>query len=404
MNTYLVGGAVRDRLLGKPVSERDWLITGSSGDELIGLGFKPVGRDFRVFLHPKTKEEYALPRGAGGVGDERESVEQDLRLRDLTVNAIAIAADGEIIDPLSGRQDIEARILRHTPGFSQDPMRILRLARLAARLADSGFTIAPETTALARQMVVNQALAEYSPERVWREIEKALGESRPTVFFELLRSLDALKPLLPELDRLFGVPQPEKHHPEIDTGVHSLLSLERACELSEDPRVRLAALLHDVGKGTTPKEEWPRHIGHENRGAHIVEALCRRLQVPGRYRELAVSTARFHTDCHRAWELKPATLLKKLKQLDALRRPERMELLLFACASDLRGRPGYEQHPYPQAVFFQRVLHAANRVNGSAMVQPNEDGRQTGKRIDQARIQLIGEVRQQWESDRLAAS
>ncbi|MCB1750730.1 MAG: multifunctional CCA addition/repair protein [Gammaproteobacteria bacterium] len=398
MNTYLVGGAVRNRLLGQPVTERDWLVTGSSGDALVQLGFKPVGRDFRVFLHPKTKEEYALPRGEGIAADERELVERDLRLRDLTVNAIAIAADGEIIDPLSGVQDIEARILRHTPGFSQDPMRILRLARLAARLADSGFKIASETTALARRMVADRALAEYSPERVWREIEKALGESQPWIFFEQLRTLSALKPLLPELDRLFGVPQPEAHHPEIDTGIHSLLSLERACELSGNPQVRLAALLHDLGKGTTPREQWPRHIGHELRGARMVEALCRRLRIPNRYLELAVTTARFHTDCHRAWALKPSTVLKRLIKMDAFRRPGRMELLLLACAADLRGRPGFEQMPYPQAEFFRRALCAANQVRGTSSVRPEENGVQTGKRINRARERLIAEVRRQWKS------
>lgn len=397
MNTYLVGGAVRDSLLGQPATERDWLVTGITGDALAELGFKPVGKDFRVFLHPTTKEEYALPRGETKVGDTRDIVEQDLRLRDLTVNAIAIAADGEIIDPLSGRRDIEARVLRHTPGFSQDPVRILRLARLAARLADRGFRIAPETVALVREMTANQALAGFRPERVWSEIEKALGEARPWLFFDELRTLGALKEILPELDRLFGVPQPEEHHPEIDTGVHTLLSLERACELSGDPHVRLAALLHDVGKGTTPRDQWPRHIGHERRGARMVEALCRRLRAPNRCLELAVSTARFHTDCHRAWQLKSATLLKKLKQLDALRRPERMKLLLLACAADLRGRPGYEQALYPQADFFQRVLQSARQVNGSMVARQDEDGIEIGKRIDRARIQRIEEIRREWK-------
>ena len=398
MNTYLVGGAVRDRMLGQPSTERDWLVTGITGDALVGLGFKPVGRDFRVFLHPQTKEEYALPRGAGIDGNERALVEQDLRLRDLTINAIAIAADGEIIDPLFGLQDIEARMLRHTPGFGQDPIRILRLARLAARLADSGFRIAPETLALSRQMAADQALADFRPERVWREIDNALGEPRPWLFFEQLRNLEALNAVLPELDRLFGVPQPEKYHPEIDTGVHSLLSLERACELSSDPRVRLAALLHDVGKGTTPREQWPRHIGHEIRGARLIDALGRRLRMPKRYLELAVFTARFHTDFHRAWELKSATLLKKLTSLDALRRPERMELVLLACEADLTGRPGYEQAPYPQAEFFRRVLHAICEVRGEDETRPDEDGEQTGQRIARARIKQIDAVRRQWTS------
>jgi len=398
MNTYLVGGAVRDRLLGRQVTERDWLVTCTTGEALTGLGFKPVGRDFRVFLHPRTKEEYALPRGEGKNCEERELVEQDLRLRDLTVNALAIAANGEIIDPLSGLKDLEARVLRHTPGFRQDPLRILRLARLAARLADNGFCVAPETAALVQEMVADGALADSPPERVWGEIEKALRESRPRLFFEQLRTFRALKTVLPELDCLFGVPQPEKHHPEIDTGVHSMLSLERACELSTDPQVRLAALLHDVGKGTTPSDEWPRHIGHEMRGARLVEALCRRLRIPNRHLELAVSMARFHTDCHRAWEFNPPTLLKKLKQMDAFRRPERLQLLLLACAADLRGRPGYEQQPYPQANYFRQVLKAAGQVDGATVARPEVDGKQAGIRIDQARIQRIGEVRREWVS------
>jgi len=404
MNTYLVGGAVRDRLLKRPVSERDWLVTGISCDALIKLGYKPVGRDFQVFLHPETKEEYALPRGEQASHNEREQVEQDLRLRDLTVNAIAIAADGEIIDPLSGLQDIEARLLRHTAGFSQDPVRILRLARLAARLADAGFRIAPETQLLVRAMVANQALAAAHPERVWSEIEKALRAPRPWLFFDALRALHALKPLLPELDALFGVPQPKLHHPEIDTGVHSLLSLERACELSVDPQVRLAALLHDVGKGSTPREQWPRHIGHEKRGARMVETLCRRLRMPNQYRELAVSTARFHTDCHRALELKPETLLKKLKQLDALRRPERLEQLLLACTGDLRGRPGHEQQPYPQADLLRRALQVASQVDGNSVARPEENGKQTGVRIDRARILRIAEVKRNWQWDTQADS
>ncbi|MCB1831445.1 MAG: multifunctional CCA addition/repair protein [Gammaproteobacteria bacterium] len=396
MNTYLVGGAVRDMLLGQPVTERDWLVTGTTGDTLAELGFKPVGKDFRVFLHPVSKEEYALPRGTTNLGNTRDIVKQDLLLRDLTVNAIAIAADGEIIDPLSGLRDIEARVLRHTPGFSQDPVRILRLARLAARLADMGFRIAPETIALVQEMTASQALAGIRPERVWSEIVKALAESRPWLFFDSLRTLGALKEILPELDCLFGVPQPEAHHPEIDTGIHSLLALERACELSEEPQVRLAALLHDVGKGTTPREEWPRHIGHELRGARLAAALCRRLRTPNHYLELAVSTARLHTDCHRAWQLKPATLLKKLKQLDALRRPERMEQLLLACTADLRGRPGYEQLRYTQADFFRLVLQAARQIDGSDIARPEEDGRETGARIDRARIQRIDVIRREW--------
>ena len=399
MNRYLVGGAVRDRLLGKPVREHDWLVTGITGKALMQLGFKPVGRDFGIFLHPSTKEQYALPRGEGVTATERELVERDLRLRDLTVNAIAIAENGELIDPLSGQRDIEAKVLRHAPGFSQDPVRILRLARLTARLADTGFHIAPETILLAQQMASDGALTAAAPERLWGEIAKALSEPHPWIFFETLRCLGALRVVLPEVDRLFGVPQPVQHHPEIDTGVHSLLTLERACELSTDPRIRLAALLHDLGKGSTPQKHWPRHIGHEQRGAHLAETLCRRLRAPRQYRELAVATALLHTDVHRAFLLKPETLLKKLKQLDAFRRPERIESLLLACAADIRGRPGHETENYPQAEYLQRVRLAACQVDGKAVAQIEKVGSAVGKRVDDVRIRQISEVKRAWSQD-----
>jgi len=399
MNTYLVGGAVRDELLELPITERDWLVTGIEAETLIGLGFKPVGKSFKVFLHPITKEEYALPRG-GSLKDAGElaSVERDLSLRDLTINALAKAADGRIIDPLGGIEDLRAGVLRHAPGFSQDPIRILRLARLAARFADREFRIATETTALVRRMLDKGALTAYQPKRVWSEIEKALTETRPWLFFRYLRELGALKPLLPEVDRLFGVPQSEQHLPEIDTGVHSLLSLQRSCELSEDPRVRWAALLHDLGKGTTPREEWPKHIGHESRGALLAETLCRRLGAPNSYRELAVATARLHTDCHRVLKLQPETVLQKLKQLDAFRRPERLELIQIACMANLRGRPGHENDPYPQADFLLKALHAAASVDAAKLARPGEDCKDTVQRIDQARIGKIEEVKRLYHS------
>ncbi len=397
MRRYLVGGAVRDRLLGIPPRERDWLVTGADPETLTALGYRPVGRDFTVFLHPRSGEEYALPRAdAGREADERTLVEQDLRHRDLTINALALAEDGTLIDPLGGRADLEARLLRHTPAFADDPVRVLRLARLAARYHDLGFRLAPETRALAREMATDGALDALVPGRVWQEAERALTGPRPRIFFETLRDCAALAPLLPELERLFGVPQPERWHPEIDTGEHALLSLERACELSPAGEVRLAALLHDLGKGLTPRAQWPHHRGHEGRGARLAAALCRRLRAPNRYAELAVAVARFHTDCHRVAELRPATVLKRLQALDALRRPQRLEPFLLACRADLLGRPGWETRPYPQADWFRQARDAALAVDTAAIARATTDPGRIPARIRQAREQAIALVRQEW--------
>jgi len=349
MKIYLVGGAIRDRLLGLPVKEKDWVVVGATPADMAALDYKPVGKDFPVFLHPATKEEYALARterktGRGYHGFEFHSapevtLEEDLKRRDLSINALAEDADGQLIDPYGGVQDLQAKLLRHvSPAFVEDPVRVLRVARFAARFAPLGFTLAPETLALMRQMVDNGEVDALVPERVWQETLKALGCERPSVYFSVLRECGALAKVFPELERLFGVPQPAKWHPEIDTGVHVFMVLDQAARLSADLSVRFAALTHDLGKGTTPKDVLPHHYGHEERSVVLVEGLCERLKTPRDFRELAVLVAHYHGLAHRAQALRADTLLKLLENSDALRRPERFELFLLACEADHRGR------------------------------------------------------------------
>lgn len=399
MKSYLVGGAVRDQLLGLPVKERDWLVTGITTEQLKELGYQQVGSDFPVFLHPKTKEEYSLPRI-----DRRNpehgtvSVEDDLARRDLTINAMALSPDGKLIDPCGGQHDLEQRILRHTASFTDDPIRVLRLARFAARYHSIGFRIADETYSLTRNMARNGELDNLVPERCFAELAKAFTEQRPDIFFRELRSCGALAVIMPELDRLFGIPQPEKHHPEIDSGIHSLLTLEQASLLSRDPQVHYAAILHDLGKGTTPKKEWPRHIGHEHRGVHLVDAVSRRLRVPDEWNRLAQHVARYHIDCHRARELRPKTILKLLQKIDAVRRPERFERFLLACHADLLGRPGHEQTPYPQADLLRVAREAAMAVDAASLTRGLTDGKEIAAKLDHARQQAIGETIQRLKS------
>ncbi|HEX6243062.1 MAG TPA: multifunctional CCA addition/repair protein, partial [Polyangiales bacterium] len=366
MHVYLVGGAVRDRLLGRAVKERDWVVVGATPDELERQGFIPVGRDFPVFLHPRTKEEHALARlerkvapGYRGFSTEFSpsvTLEDDLRRRDLTINAMAEDAAGQVIDPHGGQRDLAARQLRHvSEAFAEDPVRILRVARFAARYASLGFTVAEETLALMRRMVDDGEANALVAERVWAETEKALGESSPDVFISVLRACGALKVVYPEIDALFGVPQPEKWHPEIDTGVHQLMALREAVKLGGGLAVRFAVLMHDLGKGATPAEILPAHHGHEDAGVALVEQLCARLRVPNHLRELAVITARYHTHVHRALELRADTVLRTLEACDALRRPERFADFLMACEADARGRLGLERRDYPQREFFARA-------------------------------------------------
>jgi len=404
MQVYLVGGAVRDRLLGREVKERDWVVVGATPAELERAGFVPVGRDFPVFLHPQTKEEHALARlerktGPGYRGFTTEfspdvTLEDDLRRRDLTINAMAEDAAGNIIDPLGGRRDIEARLLRHvSEAFVEDPVRILRVARFAARYAALGFTVADETLALMRRMVEAGEANALVAERVWAETEKALGETRPDVFISVLRGCGALKVIYPELDALFGVPQPEKWHPEIDTGVHQLMALREAVKLGGGVAVRFAVLMHDLGKGATPADILPSHHGHEESGVQLVEQLANRLRVPIHLRELAVITTRYHTHVHRALELRPDTVLKTLESCDALRRPERFADFLLACEADARGRMGFEQREYPQRNFFSAARERAAAVALSEEERRGLSGEQIGQELRRRRLAAIEEFK-----------
>ena len=373
MRVYLVGGAVRDRLLGLPVRERDWVVVGAEPGELERAGFLAVGREFPVFLHPQTSEEYALARlerktGPGYRGFSTQfspdvTLEQDLRRRDLTINAMAETDSGELIDPYGGQADLAARVLRHvSDAFSEDPVRILRVARFAARFIDLGFTVADETLALMRRMTASGEVSALVPERVWQETERALGAAHPEVYFETLRACGALAVIFPEIDALFGVPQPPRWHPEIDTGVHAMLAVRYAARTGASTAVRFAALTHDLGKARTPPARWPSHHGHEEAGVPLIEALASRLKVPGACRDLAILAARTHTRVHRALELRAATLLTLLEDADAFRRPERFEELLAACEADARGRTGLESEPYPQAGYLRAALATAAAV------------------------------------------
>ncbi len=405
MQVYLVGGAVRDALLGVPVKERDWVIVGGTREELLRLKYREVGRDFPVFLHPDTHEEHALARlerkvspGYRGFTVEfgpKVTLEEDLARRDLTINAIAQSADGALLDPYDGRRDLEARILRHvSPAFSEDPVRVLRVARFAARFAPLGFTVAPETLTLMRAMVERREVDALVPERVWQETEKALRELNAGEFFRVLRSCGALQPIYPEIDALFGVPQPERWHPEIDTGIHSLMGLDQAALLSAEPKVRFAALVHDLGKATTPPAEWPSHKGHEERSVSLIEALAQRLRLPAEYRELAVIVARYHGIVHRAAELRPKTILEFLERADAFRRPERFAQALLACEADARGRTGLEGKPYPQREYLQAAREAAAAIKPSAEDIAARSGAKIAEHLHRRRVAAIAELQQ----------
>ena len=405
MQVYLVGGAVRDRLLGRTVGERDWVVVGATPAELTEQGYAPVGKDFPVFLHPQTKEEYALARqerkvapgyhGFTTVFSPQVTLEEDLKRRDLTINAMAEDADGRIVDPYGGQRDLAQRLLRHvSDAFVEDPVRVLRVARFAARYADAGFRIAPETAALMNRMTASGEIAALTPERVWRETARALLEPCPDVFFDILRSCGALAVLMPELAALHGVPQPPQWHPEVDTFVHVMLALRCAAQRQAPLSVRYAVLLHDLGKALTPKNRWPSHHGHEELGLAPIEKLSQRLRAPNECRELALLTSRQHTLVHRAGELRPATLMKLLAETDALRRPERFDELLLACECDARGREGLESRPYPQADYL-RAVHAAA---ATATLTPDERqglaGPQIGAALQEKRLAAVTAVRE----------
>jgi tRNA nucleotidyltransferase/poly(A) polymerase len=409
MQIYMVGGAVRDQLLGRPVNDHDWVVVGATPEQMTALGYLPVGRDFPVFLHPQTREEYALARterksGRGYRGfvvqaSPDVTLEQDLARRDLTINSIAISADpasaGAIIDPYGGVQDLQRRVLRHvSEAFHEDPVRILRVARFAARFTD--FSVAPETMQLMREMVAHGEADHLVPERVWQELARGLMEDKPSRMFEVLRECGALRVLLPEVDRLWGVPQPPQHHPEVDTGVHLLLVLDMAARLQAPLTVRFACLTHDLGKGSTPPDILPRHIGHEQRSVQLLKGLCARWRVPNDCRELAEVVAREHGNIHRSGDLGAAALVRLLERCDAIRKPQRFEEILLACECDVRGRLGCEDAPYPQAARLRAALAAVLSVATSEIAAHAQSkglgGEKIGELIHAARVDAVAKA------------
>lgn len=400
MQIYKVGGAVRDRLLGQPVTDIDWVVVGATSDEMLIKGYRPVGTDFPVFLHPLTGEEHALARterksgvGYGGFvfhASPEVTLEQDLIRRDLTINAMAEDKDGNLTDPYGGQHDLEARILRHvSPAFAEDPLRVLRVARFAARYAGHGFSIAPETMGLMRQLSESGELQALTPERSWKEISRALMEDHPEVFIRVLHDCGALKELMPEVEALFGVPQPEAHHPEIDTGEHVLSVLQQTARHQQPLSVRWACLLHDLGKGVTPESEWPRHIAHEHGGLPLIKALNERLRTPRECQELALLVGQYHTLGHRALELKPSTLLELLQSFDVYRRPQRFQEFICACEMDARGRLGFEQRDYPQASYLQGAAETARAVSVQPLLEKGLKGQELGNALKEARLDRL---------------
>ncbi|MDK9715658.1 MAG: multifunctional CCA addition/repair protein [Sulfuritalea sp.] len=402
MEIYAVGGAVRDELMGLAVKDRDWVVVGATPQDMLAQGFVPVGRDFPVFLHPQTHEEYALARterktapGYAGFAFHAApgvTLEQDLVRRDLTINAMARDESGEIIDPHGGRADLAARVLRHvSPAFAEDPVRILRVARFAARFAD--FSIAAETLQLMRDMVAAGEVDALVSERVWQELARGLMEARPSRMFDVLRECGALARLLPELDALWGVPQRADYHPEVDTGVHVMMVIDMAARLAAALPARFAALTHDLGKGRTPADILPRHHGHELKSLAMVEAVCERLRVPTDCRDVARLVARFHGDMHRVAELRPETQLTLLERCDALRRPERFELILLACEADYRGRLGWEERDYVQAAAWRAALAAVRAIDAGAIAGATADPRAIPGNIGAARVEALRTLR-----------
>jgi len=398
MQTYVVGGAVRDELLGLAVKDRDHVVVGATPAQMVELGYRAVGKDFPVFLHPVTHEEYALARTERKVGrgykgfqvfaSPEVTLEEDLARRDLTVNAIARSESGELIDPYQGITDIGRKVLRHvSPAFVEDPVRILRVARFSARFAD--FSVAPETMALMRTMVEEGEVDALVPERVWQELSKGLMESKPSRMFEVMRDCGALHRILPELDRLWGVPQPAQHHPEVDTGVHVMMVLDYAASQNYSLPVRFAALTHDLGKGTTPKDVLPRHIGHEDRSVNLLREVCKRLRVPNDCRELAHIVAKYHGKVHRVEEMRPDTLVRLLQDTDAFRQPERFREFLLACECDSRGRTGFENKPFPEADLLLKVLQAATNVDAGAVARQFSEPEMIRQKVYEARVDAV---------------
>ena len=404
MKAYLVGGAVRDTLLKLPVRERDWVVIGETPAAMIARGYTEVGKDFPVFLHPETKDEYALARterktthGYKGFAIHATpdvNLKDDLIRRDLTINAMAIMDNGEIFDPYGGQQDLKDKIFRHiSPAFCEDPVRVLRIARFCARYQHLGFSIAPETQKLLQEMVMQGEIDHLVPERVWAETAKALSEQSPAAYFQALRDCGALARIFPELNALFGVPQPAQHHPEIDTGVHVLMVLEQAALLSDKTTVRFAALMHDLGKALTPAENWPSHHGHETLGIDALKILVRRLRVPNNYQKLALQVMQYHTHCHRVFELRPGTVCDMLASICAFKADNQLDDFILACEADARGRLGLEHKPYPQADYIRAAQKAAQQIDRSAITNNKIQGKEIGLAIHQLRIKEISKIK-----------
>lgn len=423
MKIYLVGGAVRDQLLGLPIKDRDWVVVGATPKTLLAMGYQQVGKDFPVFLNPQTKEEYALARterksGKGYTGfvcdfSSEITLEQDLIRRDLTINAMAQDEQGNLYDPYQGKKDLDQRILRHiSPAFAEDPLRVLRVARFAARFHHLGFYIAPETLDLMKNLTQSGELAHLTAERVWLETEKALNEPNPKVYFEVLRQIGALKVLFPELDALYGVPNPVQHHPEIDSFLHTMLVLEQAVKLTSSPQprtalpandgnkkeinknaVRFAAVCHDLGKALTPKEIWPHHYGHEQAGIKPTRSLCKRCKVPTYYQELAELSCEYHTHIHKAFELRPDTIMKMFNRFDVWRKPQRFQEFLLVCFADTLGRTGFENKDYPQLDYINQLLKAAETVSVQQVIADGFEKEGIRDELNRRRIKAIAEMK-----------
>ncbi len=405
MQVYLVGGAVRDHLLGHPYHEKDYVVVGATPEQLLAEGYQPVGKDFPVFLHPKTKEEYALARTErkSGVGyhgfqfftDRSVTLEDDLIRRDLTINAMAMDETGKIYDPYGGQQDLEHKILRHvSEAFTEDPLRVLRVARFAARYAPYGFSVADETLQLMQTIARSGELSALTPERVWKETSRALMETHADVYFQVLKACDALEVLFPEINALFGIPQRPEYHPEIDCGVHTLMALKQACLADYALEVRFAVLVHDLGKALTPVEELPRHIMHEERGIQPVTQICDRLKVPAALKSLALIVCKEHLKCHQAKNLKPGTLWRLLQRLDVLRRPEKVEAFVQACECDAKGRLGLEQRPYPQAQYMLDAMQIVRNIRAQDLPE-HVTGPEIGEMLIQYRIEALAKFKEQ---------
>lgn len=400
LNTFLVGGAVRDQILDKKIVDRDYLVVGSTVKAMLHLGFIQVGKDFPVFLHPETKDEYALARtekkaGQGYTGftcyaSEDVTIEEDLLRRDLTINAIALSSKGTIVDPYNGQKDLNDKVLRHVSNaFVEDPLRVLRVARFAARFFDDGFTIAPETLAIMQTISESGELATLNGERVFKELQRSFEEEHPEVFIQTLKDCGALAVLLPEVDCLWGIPNPVNWHPEICSGIHTMMVIQQAVILSNKSSVRFAALCHDLGKGLTNKEVWPSHRGHEKSGLPLVKAVCKRLKVPSHYEQLALKVCEYHLHCHKAFELKPSTILKVFNAIDVWRKPEEFSDFLLACTADAKGRKGLEHKAYPQAKFLLAAAEAASKVSAKPFIEEGKQGKAIREAMDNEKLNVI---------------